>query len=71
MYFYCEFLLEFLIPFKSFELTNRYETAAVFGIVVFEVLTISNNFLFDFTELFGQGVLTKGIQTLWNLFIVM
>ncbi len=69
--FYCKFLLEFLIPFKPFELVNRYETAAVFGVVVFEILTIFINILFDSTEIVGPGVLTKPIQRLWNLFLIM
>ena len=59
------------MPFKPFELTNRYETAAAFGVVVFELVTILNNALLNFTELLGSGIITAVIQNIWNLFIVM
>ena len=38
---------------------NRYETAAVFAIVIFEVLTSFDYILMDITELWGHGMLVK------------
>jgi hypothetical protein len=70
-FFKTHFVLEFLIPFKPFDITNRYETASIFGIAVFELLNTFNYVLFDLNESLGRGVLTKVAQSFLNLFLVV
>lgn len=54
-----KFLLGCLPPIKSFTTANRYETAALCGLVVFDVLIALEHFLIDISQLWKQGVLTQ------------
>ncbi len=57
---YCKFNLEgCLSPIKPFGTANRYETAALAGIVMVEVLMALEHFLIDISELWNRGVLEQ------------
>ncbi|UJR08770.1 hypothetical protein I4U23_013026 [Adineta vaga] len=47
-----------LSPSEPFETENRYETAALYGIVMLEVLIALEHVFIDITELWNQGVLS-------------
>jgi hypothetical protein len=56
----CEFVLgSCLSPLEPFAIKNRYETAALTGIVMIEVLMSLENFLIDISELWTRGVLEQ------------
>jgi hypothetical protein len=57
-----KYLLGCLSPIEPFTTANRYETAALWGIVVFEVLTALEDFLIDLSELWKHGVLTQFVN---------
>lgn len=60
MIIYYKFNLEnYLSPIKPFGTTNRFETAALTGIVMVEVLIALEHVLIDISELWNRGVLEQ------------
>ena len=55
----CFFLQGCLSPFEPFSTVNRYETAALSGIIVIEVLTSLEHFLIDLSQIWKEGVLVQ------------
>ncbi len=68
---YYKFVLECLIPLEPFNIINRYETASIFGIAVFEVLTILNYAVSVLSKLWGSGVLTELVQSFFNIIVIV
>jgi hypothetical protein len=54
-----KFVLGCLSPIEPFTIVNRYETAALCGIMVVEVLMTLEHFLIDLSELWKRGVLIQ------------
>ncbi len=54
-----KFVLGWLSPIEPFTIANRYETAALSGIVLLEILMALEHFLIDLSQLWKQGVLIQ------------
>lgn len=54
-----KFILGCISPIKPFAIVNRNETAALCGLVVFDVLLALEHFFIDISQLWKEGVLIQ------------
>jgi len=57
-------------PIEPFRITNRFTTATVFGILVFEILKIFEEFLFSTDDLLNRGIFIESLEKIVAVLLI-
>jgi hypothetical protein len=63
-------ILGILSPIDLYHKMNRYETAAVFGILTFEILKVFDDVLLAISETSSEGVLVIFLKRIVVVFLI-